>query len=260
MSWAYRKPRTGGQRPIALTGAVLSRPPVPTATRRTRTIVVAGLVLGAGLVERSGSVARAPRTDRRARPGSVGRRAEHAVGPVGSAADLVDPGRDRGAAAAPAARPLPPGGPGGADGIVPDGVTVFDGGLPAVGNLDPDLLDALRRAAIAAEADGVTFVVTSGWRSPQHQAQLLREAVATHGSEEEAARWVATPETSAHVSGDAVDLGSDASAWLSRHGAEYGLCPVYANEPWHHELRPDAVEHGCPALFADPTQDPRMQR
>ncbi len=43
-------------------------------------------------------------------------------------------------------------------------------------------------------------------------------------------------------------------------GAEYGLCQIYANEPWHYELRPDAVEVGCPALYADPTEDPRMQR
>ena len=60
--------------------------------------------------------------------------------------------------------------------------------------------------------------------------------------EDEAARWVATPATSAHVSGDAVDIGhADAAAWLSKHGAEYGLCQIYRNEPWHYELRPDAA-------------------
>ncbi|HET9737332.1 MAG TPA: D-alanyl-D-alanine carboxypeptidase family protein, partial [Solirubrobacteraceae bacterium] len=60
----------------------------------------------------------------------------------------------------------------------------------------------------------------SGWRSPQYQEQLLHGAVSEYGSEEEAARWVATAETSAHVSGDAVDIGpSDATAWLSEHGA-----------------------------------------
>ena len=49
------------------------------------------------------------------------------------------------------------------------------------------------------------------------------EAVSKYGSEEEAARWVATPTTSAHVSGDAVDIGrSDATAWLSEHGAGTG--------------------------------------
>ena len=43
------------------------------------------------------------------------------------------------------------------------------------------------------------------------------------------------------------------------HGAGYGLCQIYDNEPWHFELRPDAVDHGCPDRYADPTQDPRMQ-
>jgi hypothetical protein len=63
------------------------------------------------------------------------------------------------------------------------------------------------------------------------------------------------------VQGAAVDVGPwAASAWLAEHGAAYGLCQVYANEPWHVELRPDAVDAGCPALYTDPTHDPRMQR
>jgi hypothetical protein len=68
------------------------------------------------------------------------------------------------------------------DGVIPDGVavSVFDEEIPAVGKLDPDLLDA------------------------------------------------------------------------------YGLCQSYGNEPWHYELRPDAVDDGCPPIYADPTEDPRM--
>jgi D-alanyl-D-alanine carboxypeptidase len=151
--------------------------------------------------------------------------------------------------------------PGEADGVVPDGVTVFDDEIPAVANLDPDLLGALRKAAADAADDGVEFLVNSGWRSPAYQEQLLREAVSKYGSKEAAARWVATPDTSPHVSGHAIDIGpSDARAWLSKHGAEYGLCQIYKNEPWHFELRPDAVDHGCPPMYADPTQDPRMHR
>ncbi len=148
-----------------------------------------------------------------------------------------------------------------ADGAVPDDVTVFDDAIPAVANLDPALLKALRQAATAAGDDGVAFYVTSGWRSPAYQNQLLGKAVAEYGSEEEAARWVATAATSPHVSGDAVDIGhSDATAWLSEHGAEYGLCQIYRNEPWHYELRPEAIDRGCPHMYADPTQDPRMQQ
>jgi D-alanyl-D-alanine carboxypeptidase len=158
----------------------------------------------------------------------------------------------------------PRGGPGGplgeAHGAVPDGTSVFNDAVPGVARLDPALLGALRRAASAAAGDGVGFVVDSGWRSPAYQERLLREAVAKYGSLAEAARWVATPDTSAHVSGDAVDIGpSQASAWLSERGAAYGLCQIYANERWHYELRPDAVDHGCPPTYADPTHDPRMQ-
>jgi zinc D-Ala-D-Ala carboxypeptidase len=147
-----------------------------------------------------------------------------------------------------------------ADGAVPDGTTVFDDEIPGVANLDPTLLGALRQAATDAGNDGVEFFVDSGWRSPEYQNQLLREAVSKYGSEEEAARWVATAETSPHVSGDAVDIGrSDATAWLSEHGAKYGLCQIYSNEPWHYELRPEASDHGCPPIYADPTHDPTMQ-
>jgi D-alanyl-D-alanine carboxypeptidase len=112
-----------------------------------------------------------------------------------------------------------------ADGVVPDDTTVFDDEIPGIANLDPALLGALRHAATDAADDGVKFFVTSGWRSPANQKQLLREAISEYGSQEEAARWVATPSTSPHVSGDAVDIGHfDATAWLSKHGAEYGLC------------------------------------
>jgi hypothetical protein len=146
-----------------------------------------------------------------------------------------------------------------ADGVVPDGVTVFDLDVPAVTRLDPALLRALRRAAAEASREGVTVYVTSGWRSWRYQEQLFREAVAKYGSSRAAERWVAAPGRSAHESGDAVDLGhAAATAWLTRHGAAYGLCQVYRTEPWHYELRPAAVRHGCPRMYDNPSQDPRL--
>jgi hypothetical protein len=160
----------------------------------------------------------------------------------------------------PGRRALTPGGGLSSSGRVPADVSVFTDKFTAVTKLDPALLSALRRAATAASADRVAIHVTSGWRSAEYQEQLLRDAISEYGSEEEAARWVATPEKSAHVSGDAVDVGpTKAEAWLSRHGAAYGLCQIYRNEPWHYELRPDAVTHGCPPMYADPTEDPRMK-
>ena len=133
------------------------------------------------------------------------------------------------------------------DGVLPDGTTVFDDHFPGVANLDPGLLRALLDAARDAADDGIALYVNSGWRSPVYQNQLLDEAVAAYGSEAEADRWVAAADTSAHVSGAAVDIGYvDATVWLSEHGASHGLCQIYGNEPWHYELRPEAVSSGCP--------------
>jgi hypothetical protein len=177
------------------------------------------------------SASNVPRSAQRGAPGEKGPRIEHR-GPLGET-----------------------------DGVVPDGVTVFDDAIPAVANLDPDLLKTLRRAATDAANDRIKFYVNSGWRSPAYQKQLLRDAVSKYGSEKEAARWVATAATSLHVKGEAVDIGhSDATKWLSKHGAEYGLCQIYRNEPWHYELRPEAIDLGCPRMYADPTQDPRMRK
>ena len=153
--------------------------------------------------------------------------------------------------------------PGDADGVIRDGdqPTVFDEDRVAVGNLDPALLAALQRAATDAADDGVTLRVNSGWRSPALQERMLQDAIAQYGSESEARRWVATPDTSEHVTGDAVDLGPlPALDWLVQRGWRYGLCQIYANESWHYELRPEAVDDGCPEMLADPTQDPRTQR
>jgi D-alanyl-D-alanine carboxypeptidase len=41
-----------------------------------------------------------------------------------------------------------------------------------------------------------------------------------------------------------------ADYWLIQHGAEYGLCQVYANEIWHFELLTDSGGT-CPPLMKD---------
>lgn len=150
---------------------------------------------------------------------------------------------------------------GGVQGSAARGITVFDRGVPAVANLAPDMRRALGRAAEDAARSGVTIYINSGWRSQKRQQQLLDRAVQKYGSQEAAVRWVATVKTSSHVSGNAVDIGPpSAIAWLSRNGAEYGLCQIYRNEPWHYELRPRAARAGCPPQYPDPTHDPRMQQ
>jgi len=134
---------------------------------------------------------------------------------------------------------------------VGESVSPFDEHLPAVANLDPELLAAVQAAATAAEADGVPMVVSSGWRSARYQQHLLDEATERYGSLEEARKRVSTPELSMHVTGQAVDIGyTDADSWLSQHGARYGLCQIYSNEMWHFEL---ATEPGgtCPEQKQD---------
>lgn len=240
MSSAYRKPHTCRQHHAALNEGMTYSERARRTTRRIRIrrIRVAGLLvviaaiaaaLGSQLLPSSSSTAASPIDVLRNEPRGL--------------------------------RSEPRGALGEGDGAVPDGTTSFADEVPGVANLDPDLLAALRQAATAAADDGVELFVDSGWRSPEYQDQLLREAISEYGSEAEAARWVATAETSAHVSGDAVDIErDDATAWLSEHGAEYGLCQIYGNEPWHYELRPEAIDHGCAPMYADPTDDPRMQR
>ncbi|MHC6178067.1 M15 family metallopeptidase [Glutamicibacter sp. X7] len=150
------------------------------------------------------------------------------------------------------------GGVGEDGGDVPKGTTVHSD-TAGVRKLDSELRQALSAAASDAQKRGITIYINSGWRSPALQRQLLEQAEANYGSAAEAARWVATAETSAHVSGDAVDVGqADARDWLSRYGAHYGLCQIYANESWHFEYRSEASETGCPEMYKDPTEDPRM--
>ena len=140
------------------------------------------------------------------------------------------------------------------DGVIGGTVVTAYDDVAAITRLDGRLRKALRRAASDAANDGIELHVNSGWRSQAYQDQLFDEAVTTYGSEAEAARWVATADTSSHVTGDAVDVGPyAASDWLARHGAAYGLCQTFGNEPWHFELRPRAVDSGCPPPVTDAT-------
>jgi D-alanyl-D-alanine carboxypeptidase len=153
-------------------------------------------------------------------------------------------------ASTPAGDPLPPSTPvGSADGQIAEGerVSPLDDHHPAVTNLDPELRNAIRTAAAAAAQDGVEMWVTSGWRTPRLQQQLLDAATIHYASLEEALKWVDTPERSTHVIGKGVDIGpTDADSWLSQHGNTFGLCQTFANEMWHFEL---AVVPGevCPS-------------
>ncbi|USQ85338.1 peptidase M15 [Streptomyces phaeoluteigriseus] len=107
--------------------------------------------------------------------------------------------------------------------------------------------------------DGAAFHISRVRRCPEHENQLLHEAVPAYDSQGQAAGRVATAATSPHVSGDTARTASighfDATAWLSEHGTEYGPRQIRGNESRHDEPRTRASDRGC-RTYADPTQEP----
>ncbi len=135
-------------------------------------------------------------------------------------------------------------------GYLPDGQTLspFDPANPVIAWLEPALLTAIQQAARTAKDDGIDVQITSGWRTKGFQQRLFDDGVRTYGSVEAAQQFVASPDTSRHVAGKAVDVGPvEADNWLIRNGSQFGLCQIFANEIWHFELAAD--EDGkCPPL------------
>jgi len=122
---------------------------------------------------------------------------------------------------------------------------------PSATALRPGLVRAIAKARAAAKRAGLTLVVNSGYRSFSRQSRMYEAAVRQYGSARVARKWVLPAQESTHVRGLAADIGTPATAaWLNRHGAAFGLCRAYGDEPWHFEYRPDWVSafHGrCPA-------------
>lgn len=117
--------------------------------------------------------------------------------------------------------------------------------------LDPELERRFEQARRDAADQGVELRITSGWRSADEQQALIDQTLARYGDEAEAHRWVAPVDGSSHVTGRAIDVGpTEGAYWLAEHGADYGLCQVYANEMWHFEIRTEPGGR-CPAVVAD---------
>jgi hypothetical protein len=80
--------------------------------------------------------------------------------------------------------------------------------------------------------------ITSGFRSPERQAQLYQAALAKYGSEQAARKWVAPPGRSQHNMGGAVDLkfmSPAAKQWAHANAGQFGLHFPMKHEPWHIE-------------------------
>ena len=110
-------------------------------------------------------------------------------------------------------------------------------------DLVPQFKARYEAAKSAAELNGYTLAITSGYRSLAQQEVLFNRAVKRHGSAAEASKWVLPPEKSNHPWGLAIDInygvggtkGKKAAAWLEKNGYKYGLCRRYENEWWHFE-------------------------
>jgi Transglycosylase SLT domain/D-alanyl-D-alanine carboxypeptidase len=90
----------------------------------------------------------------------------------------------------------------------------------------PDVAAAFDRMAAAAEADGITLLVVSGFRSDAEQAALF----AAHPDP----TWVAPPGHSLHRCATELDLGPDAAyGWLAANAGRFGFLKRYEWEPWH---------------------------
>jgi hypothetical protein len=105
-------------------------------------------------------------------------------------------------------------------------------------------LEAILKGAPPEIADGLQ--VMSGYRSPQRQAALWKDALAKYGSAAEARKWVAPPGKSGHNAGHAADLAYNGvrldkapkrvREWVHENAAKFGLAFPLGNEAWHVEL------------------------
>jgi Transglycosylase SLT domain/D-alanyl-D-alanine carboxypeptidase len=105
----------------------------------------------------------------------------------------------------------------------------------------PDVARAFDRMERAARTDGISLIITSGYRSDAEQAVLF----AAHPDP----RWVAPPGRSLHRLGTELDLGPpSAYGWLAAHAERFHFIQRYSWEPWHWGMNLNA--HSAPAASA----------
>ncbi len=124
--------------------------------------------------------------------------------------------------------------------------------------LTPRAAERWRAMVRAAEKDGVTLLIVSGFRSFEYQAALIRNKISAGQALGEILEVNAAPGFSEHHTGNAVDIAtpgsrplteefehSEAFAWLNRRAREFGFEMSYPRdnrwgfiyEPWHWALR-----------------------
>ncbi len=124
--------------------------------------------------------------------------------------------------------------------------------------LTPRAAERWRAMVRAADEDGVTLLIVSGFRSFQYQAALIRNKIQAGQTISEILAVNAAPGFSEHHTGNAVDIAtpgsrplmeefedSEALSWLNRRAQEFGFEMSYPRdnpwgfiyEPWHWALR-----------------------
>jgi len=120
--------------------------------------------------------------------------------------------------------------------------------------LDQGFASALSNMFAAAPPEIAQHLrITSGFRSPERQAQLWQDALRKYGSPERARKWVAPPGRSNHNHGHAADLkylDPSATAWAHENAGRFGLAFPLSNENWHIELASRRGGKPDPALVA----------
>ena len=120
--------------------------------------------------------------------------------------------------------------------------------------LAPQAADAWLRMRSAATRDGISLLLISAFRPPEHQAMLLRRKLDRGERIEQALQAVAAPGHSEHQSGRAIDVGcagcpvleaeferTETFQWLTQHAERFGFSLSYPRgnphgimyEPWH---------------------------
>ena len=111
-------------------------------------------------------------------------------------------------------------------------------GRPDALNFKQDFAGSLGSFLTTAKQSGHGITIQSGFRSPELQSILFKQAVQKYGNETEARKWVAPPGQSNHGKGIAADLGYSSSAaksWAHSNAQKFGLHFRMAHEPWHIE-------------------------
>ncbi|WP_283607410.1 M15 family metallopeptidase [Faecalispora anaeroviscerum] len=126
--------------------------------------------------------------------------------------------------------------------------------------MDERIMEPYRQMAAAASKDGVTLWISSAYRAPELQKELLereiqeneKKGMSSAEAKEKAAAAVAAPGHSEHNTGLAIDVNGvrpdfekeKGYEWLQKHAAEYGFILRYPKdkekitkimfEPWHY--------------------------